>query len=409
MTDITTTANPRSGTGFLANTLRNLFIRKLATIQGGTIVLVQGDQTVHLGQGEPTVTIEVNNPALWTRLLLGGQTAAGEAYVDGDWDCDDLVTAMRLLLNNRPAYNRVDSGLAKLAVPFSLCRQWLKRNSRRGSKRNISAHYDLGNAFYQLWLDDTMSYSCALFETPDMTLFDASKAKLAATCEKLELKSTDHLLEIGTGWGGLAMYAARHYGCRITTVTISKEQFEFAQQRVIDANLDHLITIELKDYRDIEGQYDKLVSIEMVEAVGAAYLKTFMRRCGALLKPHGILLLQGITISEHLFEDYKRGEDFIQKHIFPGGFLPSVTALTDAMSKTTDLRLAKLDDMGLDYALTLMHWRHRFMNSLEALPGLGFDQRFVRLWEYYLCYCQSGFHERGISAVQMKCVKPQWR
>ena len=409
MNDITNAVTVEPSNGFLSTALQNVFIRKLSTIQGGTLIFEQGEESIRLGQGEPTVTIKINNTTFWNRLFFGGQTAAGESYVDGDWDCDDLVTAMRLLLNNQPVYNNLGSGLAKLMLPFKMLRKWFKRNSRSGSKRNISAHYDLGNEFYKLWLDDTLSYSCALFEKPDMSLYQASIAKLAATCEKLELKKSDHLLEIGTGWGGLALYAATKYGCKVTTVTISKEQYELAKQRVFDAQLDHLITVELKDYRDIKGQYDKLVSIEMVEAVGAAYLNNFVERCGALLKPEGLLVIQGIIISERLFDDYKYNEDFIQKHIFPGGFLPSTTALVDAMTKTTDLRLVKLDDMGLDYALTLQHWRERFMNAQDALPDLGFDPRFVRLWEYYLCYCESGFHERGISAVQMKCVKPQWR
>jgi len=408
MNEIAITDAPPS-TGFLNARLRNLFLEKLQTLQGGTLVLTEGMQTLHLGQGEPHIAIRINNPDLWKRLLFGGRNAAGESYVDGDWECDDLLGFMQLLLRNRPSYNRVGQGLAQLSKPLNALRKWRRRNTRNGSQRNISAHYDIGNAFYRLWLDETLMYSCALFERPEMSLHEASLAKLEVICQKLELKPEDHLLEIGTGWGGFALYAAEHYGCQVTTVTISKEQYTLAKQRIAEAKLDHKISVELKDYRDLTGQYDKLVNIEMVEAVGKAYLDTFVRRCGALLKPDGVLLIQAIVMVEHLFDAYKGGEDFIQKHIFPGGFLPSTTLLVDTLTKTTNLRLAQLDDMGMDYAITLKHWRARFMESLDALSALGFDDRFVRLWEYYLCYCECGFRERNISAIQMKCVKPGWR
>ncbi|MCV6637707.1 cyclopropane-fatty-acyl-phospholipid synthase family protein [Candidatus Albibeggiatoa sp. nov. NOAA] len=409
MNEIAIAANAPSEASFFANKLRGLFLKKLQALQGGTLVLTEGNQTLHLGQGEPKISIAVNNPEVWTRLVLGGRNAAGETYVDGDWDCDDLLGFMRLLLSNRPTYNRVGRGFGLLSTPIRALRKWRRRNTRNGSQRNISSHYDIGNAFYRLWLDDTMMYSCALFERPDMSLHEASLAKLEAICQKLELKASDHVLEIGTGWGGFALYAASHYGCKVTTITISKEQYTLAKQRIEQAQLEHLVKVELKDYRDVQGQYDKLVNIEMVEAVGEAYLNTFVGRCGDLLKPDGVLLIQTIVMAEHLFEDYKGGEDFIQKHIFPGGFLPSTTLLVDTLTKTTDLRLAQLDDMGMDYALTLEHWRKRFMDALDELPALGFDERFVRLWEYYLCYCECGFRERTISAIQMKCVKPQWR
>lgn len=409
MNEIAIKTGDSPSTGFLNSRLRHLFLNKLQTLKGGTLVLTEGNQSLHFGQGEPHIAIRINNPKLWQRLFFSGRNAAGESYVDGDWECDDLLALMQLLLRNRPSYNRMRQGSISLLKPLSALNKWRKRNNRRGSQRNISAHYDISNAFYRLWLDDTMMYSCALFTRPDMTLREASLAKLEAICQKLELKPEDHLLEIGTGWGGFALYAAQHYGCQITTVTISQEQYALAKQRIADAQLEHKITIELKDYRDLIGQYDKLVNIEMVEAVGEAYLDGFIRRCGALLKPDGILVMQAIVMVDHLFQAYKGGEDFIQKYIFPGGFLPSTTLLVDTLNKTTDLRLAQLDDIGLDYAQTLAHWRTGFMNSLDALPALGLDERFIRLWQYYLCYSECGFRERNISAIQMKCVKPGWR
>lgn len=409
MTDVAKPIDSNAARGPLLNFFRNTAIDRLSQLKNGTLVLRENGQLLELGQGEPRVEVEVSNPQFWQKLVFGGHTAAGESYIDGDWHCDDLVTAMQILLSNRKTYEQMGGGLTLLAKPLRKLRQWYRRNSRKGSQKNISAHYDLGNDFYRLWLDEAMMYSSALFESPEMSLEEASIAKLTAICDKLELKKGDHVLEIGSGWGGFALFAASNYGARVTTVTISKEQYEFAKQRIAAAGLQHLIAIELKDYRDIEGQFDKLVSIEMIEAVGEAYMDTYLRQCGRLLKPNGIFVLQGIVMTERLFEGYKADEDFIQKHIFPGGFLPTVTAITQSMSKTTDLRMAKLDDIGLDYAQTLWHWRMRFMTKLDQLPAMGFDERFIRLWQFYLCYCESGFLERTISAVQVKLVKPDWR
>ena len=407
MTDIADLPTDRQAPGLIANLMRKVFTDKLQFMTGGTLVLEQGDQTLELGSGEPRLHVQINNPQVWTRMVLGGPTAAGEAYVDGDWDCDDLVGVMRLLLSNKPAYNRMGNGLARLLTPFRRLRQWQRRNSRSGSRRNITAHYDLGNGFYQLWLDDAMMYSSALFSRPDMTLEQASRAKLAEVCSKLALKHTDHVLEIGSGWGGFAIYAAQHFGCRVTTVTISQAQYTWAKRRIDEAGLQDLIKIELKDYRDLKGQYDKLVSIEMVEAVGEAYIPGYLKKCGELLKPGGVFVLQGIVIHEALYDNYKRGEDFIQKHIFPGGFLPCLSGLVNTLDKVTDLQVTEQDDMGADYAQTLVHWRERFLRSSETLLGMGFDDRFLRLWLFYLCYCESGFREQTISVVQIQSVKPE--
>lgn len=401
----TTTAN----TGFWNNIAKNLIFDKLQSMQQGTLNIVMMQDRVSFGQGEPQVTMEVHNHQLWSKLLFGGRTAAGEAFIDGDWSCSDLVTLMRLLINNTDVYSSLSSGLATLTKPLQAIRKWQNRNSPSGSQRNISAHYDLGNEFYSLWLDETMMYSSAVFSRPDMTLQQASIAKMQAICEQLELKAGDHLLEIGSGWGSFAIYAAANYCCRVTTVTISQEQYEWAKDSVLKANIDHLVTVQLADYRELTGQYDKLVSIEMIEAVGEAYLKDYMHRCAKLLKPKGIFVMQSITMPEWLYDEYRNGEDFIQKHVFPGGFLPSVTALSQIMTKHTDFRLAQLNDIGLDYAQTLQHWHKHFNDKLDDLPALGFDQRFIRLWQFYLCYCQSGFRERVISAAQLKFVKPMWR
>jgi cyclopropane-fatty-acyl-phospholipid synthase len=388
---------------------RRLVLDRLAGLQQGRLDLTESTERWQLGDGGSPVRVDVADPAFWPAVAFSGSVGAGEAYMEGAWRCDDLTGLMRLLLRNRQVADGLEGGLARLSAPLRGLLHRHRRNTRAGSRRNIAAHYDLGNAFYRLWLDETLMYSCALFERPGMTLADASTAKLDLICRKLDLRADDHVLEIGSGWGGFALHAAGRYGCRVTTVTLSRQQMELARDRIEAAGLAGRVEILLADYRDLEGQYDKLVSVEMVEAVGAAHLGTYFRQCARLLKRGGAMLLQAITIADQRYSQALKEVDFIQKHIFPGGFLPSVTALTAAMTAASDLRAVHLQDIGPHYAETLARWRHNFLDRLDAVRALGFDERFIRMWEFYLCYCEAGFRERDIGTVQMLLAKPGWR
>lgn len=281
------------------------------------------------------------------------------------------------------------------------------RNSKPGSRRNIAAHYDLGNDFFRLWLDDSLMYSSAVFEKPTMTLEEASQTKLKLICDKLELCPTDHLLEIGTGWGGLAIFAAREYGCRVTTTTISREQFEFAQQRVRKENLEDCVTVLLEDYRDLTGQFSKLVSVEMLEAIGHEFVDRYFEQCSNLLRADGMMLLQTITIENDQYERAKRSVDFIQRYIFPGGSLSSMQVLEASVARATDLHLHHVEDIGFDYATTLRHWRERMFSRLADVRELGYSEEFVRMWDFYFCYCEGGFIEQAIGDVQLLLAKPK--
>jgi cyclopropane-fatty-acyl-phospholipid synthase len=388
---------------------RRSVLARLQALTHGSLCIAEGGNHLRFGSGRPEVALRVLDPAFWPAVAFGGSVGAGEGYMDGLWECDDLVGLTRLLLRNRAVLDGMEGGLARLSAPLRSLVHRLRRNTRAGSRRNIAAHYDLGNDFYRLWLDETMMYSCAVFERPDMDLHEASIAKLERICRKLNLKASDHVLEIGTGWGGFALYAARSRGCRVTTATISHRQYDLARQRISAAGLDDRVQVLLTDYRDLTGRYDKLVSIEMVEAVGADHLATYFRQCGRLLKPDGAMLLQAITIADQRYEQALRQVDFIQKHIFPGGFLPSVTALTAAMTEASDLRTVQLEDIGAHYAATLAHWRRNFIAALDGVRALGFDARFIRMWLFYLSYCEGGFRERDIGTVQMLLAKPGWR
>ncbi len=399
---------PRHATGF-QSLARRLVLARLAGLRHGLLELHDAGQRHRFGVEGVPIRVTVRDPAFWPAVAFGGSVGAGEAYMDGLWDCDDLTGLVRLLLRNRAVLDGMERGLARLSAPLRSLLHRMNRNTRSGSQRNIAAHYDLGNDFYQLWLDETLMYSSAVFEHPGMSLAQASTAKLERICRKLELGPGDHVLEIGTGWGGFALHAARHHGCRVTTTTLSRQQHELACQRVKSAGLEDRIEVLLKDYRDLEGQYDKLVSIEMVEAVGAEHLETYFRQCSHLLKPEGAMLLQAITIADQRYELALREVDFIQKHIFPGGFLPSVTALANALTRSSDMRAVHLEDIGPHYAETLAQWRHNFLGRLAEVRALGFDDRFIRMWVFYLCYCEGGFRERDIGTVQMLLAKPGWR
>lgn len=392
---------------------RRLALQRLQGLRQGRLTLIDAEGSQTFGQtsaeADLQATVYVYDPYVYARLALRGHIGAGEGYMAGEWSCDALTTLIRIFLLNREVMNGLERGLARLALPLFRLGHALRRNSRCGSRANIAAHYDLGNDFYRLFLDENLMYSCAFFPTSTSSLEEASTAKNARICRKLELRPQDHLLEIGTGWGGFALHAASRYDCRVTTTTISRQQYELAQERVHRAGLTERVTVLLQDYRDLQGRYDKLVSIEMIEAVGASYLAPYLRQCSRLLKPDGMLLLQAITIADQEYERARRSVDFIQHYIFPGGCLPSTTAITTTMARVTDLRLFHFEDIGAHYALTLQHWRERFLSRLQQVREQGFSETFIRMWEFYLCYCEGGFRERSISTAQILFTKPLCR
>ncbi|GAC15891.1 SAM-dependent methyltransferase [Aliiglaciecola lipolytica] len=353
---------------------------------------------------------EINflDPRAYRKLLFGGSVASGETYTENLWESPNLTDVIRIFARNLPMLDAWESKMSWFATPIRKLSNIKTKNSTRQAKKNISAHYDLGNRLYSQFLDSSMMYSAAIYPTPETSLADAQQIKLKAICDKLQLTEQDHLLEIGTGWGGLAVFAAKHYGCKVTTTTISEEQFDYAQEWVFKENLENRITLLKQDYRQLEGKYDKLVSIEMIEAVGKEYLPNFFEKCSSLLKSNGLMLLQAITIDDRRYESYSKDVDFIQKHIFPGGFLPSQFELNRHLKHYTDMMIRDLHDIGLDYAKTINHWQQRFTAKQETLSSSGYDERFMRMWQYYFSYCEGGFLERTISTVQLVISKPSY-
>jgi cyclopropane-fatty-acyl-phospholipid synthase len=376
---------------------------RLATLREGLLRVREGGETREFGSADGGVqaTLEVLDPACYAEIAFGGSVGAGESYMLGHWRTPDLTALMRLMLRNRHALDAMETGFARASAPLRAAAHWLHRNTRAGSRRNISAHYDLGNDFFRLMLDETMMYSCALFEHPEMSLAEAQRAKLDAICRKLALGPQDHVLEIGTGWGGFAIHAAGRYGCRVTTTTISPSQHALATERVRAAGLADRVTILLEDYRDLTGRYDKLVSIEMIEAVGHQYFGEFFRQCAARLVRDGRLLLQAITIADRHYARARDEVDFIKRYIFPGCCIPAISALAQAMAESSDLRIRHLEDIGPHYATTLAWWRKNFFGCLDRVRALGYPDSFIRMWEFYLCYCEAGFAERALGNVQM--------
>lgn len=359
--------------------------------------------------GVPTVEICVEDYRFYRALALKGTLGAAEAYLNGWWNCEDLVGLFRLLTTNSDVLGSVDSMIARLVRGLSTCAHFFRRNTLRGSRRNIAAHYDLGEEFYSLFLDETMTYSAGVFLNPHSTLADSSREKYDRVCRKMRLAPQHHILEIGTGWGGFALHAAQQYGCRVTTTTISRRQYEYTRDRVRQAGLEGRITVLSDDYRNLTGVYDHLVSVEMIEAVGHQYLDRFFGQCSRLLRRDGLMLLQAITIPDHRFDQYVRSVEFIQKYIFPGGCLPSIGAIAAAIGRTTDFRFLHLEDFGYHYAETLARWRQRFWQNIDKVRSLGFDERFIRMWHYYLCYCEAGFLENQIGVAQVVMARPDCR
>lgn len=394
-----------SNAGAFDRFLRQRLVARLGAIRGGQLRIHDCFGEIIVGSaaqpGAVSATLRIHHPDFYRQVASNGSVGAGEAYIDGLWSCDDLVALVRLLVRNRDLLDGMETGLARLGGYAMKAMHALKRNTRSGSRKNISVHYDLGNRFFEIFLDPDMMYSSAIFADSTESLEQASKRKLERICQKLELKPQDRLVEIGTGWGGMALYAATHYGCHVTTTTISREQHALASARVQDAGLGDRVSVLLDDYRDLQGSYDKLVSIEMIEAIGHQYLDTYFEKCASLLAPDGLALIQAITIEDHRYEQALRSVDFIKRHVFPGSFIPSVSAMVESAGCAGQLRLLNLEDFGPSYALTVQHWRQRFLSRLDRVRAQGYDERFIRMWEFYLCYCEGGFLERSISDVHL--------
>jgi cyclopropane-fatty-acyl-phospholipid synthase len=393
---------------------RRLLLGQFAALRDGELNIVEWDGSRHrFGSRTPrldvSVTLQIDHPQLYADAAFGGTVGAGEAYIRGLWRCDDLTGLVRIFVANREVMNGMDSRWALISRPVLKVFHFLNRNSKAGSARNISAHYDLGNPLYELMLDPTMAYSCGIFEHEQATLEEASIAKFEAICRKLQLKPDDRVVEIGTGWGGLAIHAASKYGCHVTTTTISREQHDYAKEKIARAGLESRVTLLLEDYRDLKGRYDKAISIEMIEAVGANYLDTYLAKCSSLLAPHGAMLLQAITIQDQFYEQARKSVDYIQRFIFPGSFIPSVEAISRSLTRATDLKIFNLEDIGPHYARTLREWRRNFFEHLPKVRALGYPDSFVRLWEFYLCYCEGGYAERQLGDVQLLLTKPGCR
>ncbi len=396
-----------------AGLARKLVLKLLAKLETGCIKIVDGEQIDVFGNTSKAypnvITIRIFHYQAYTAIVWGGSVGAAEAYMLKYWDADDVTSLVRVVIRNQMLFKGLDSGISRLAAPFYKIFHFLRRNTLSGSRKNIVAHYDLGNDFYRLFLDETLTYSSGVFERPDVSLKEASIAKYDRICRKLNLSEKDHVLEIGTGWGGFTLHAVQNYGCRVTTTTISDEQYALAKERFDRAGISDRVTLLTSDYRELTGKFDKLVSIEMIEAVGHQYLNGFMAQCASMLKPDGIMLIQAITMADWAFDEHKKEVDFIKRYIFPGSCIPSVAAIGDAVAKGTDLRLFDLEDITPHYAETLRRWRNNFLGNLEAVKALGFSSEFLRMWEYYLRYCEAGFDERYLGNAQMVFAKPLFR
>jgi cyclopropane-fatty-acyl-phospholipid synthase len=414
-TALAASSTPAAAYGWLDRALRSRLLRQMSALRDSRLRIVDalGDITLGTPADDPAqtlhATVHVRDAGFYRQVAGNGSVGAGEAYMDAAWTCDDPVALMRMLVRNRDLLDAMETGLARLGGWAMRAWHALNRNTRNGSRRNIAAHYDLGNDFFRLFLDANLMYSSAIYARDDESLETASTRKLDRICRKLALNPRDRVVEIGTGWGGFALHAARNYGCHVTTTTISREQHELASARVREAGLENRVEVLLRDYRDLDGRYDKLVSIEMIEAIGHQYLENYFGKVGSLLEPDGMALIQAITIEDHRYAQALRAVDFIKRYIFPGSFIPAVSVILEAAARTSDLKLFHLEDIGPSYAITLAAWRERFHKRLADVRALGYDERFVRMWDFYLAYCEAGFRERSTGDVQMLLVKPGCR
>ena len=398
---------------FIDRLSRRLFFALMNDFKTGILTLIEKNQQYPFGQSSKGIslqaTIHVHHPRFYTSTVFGGSIGSAEAYMAGLWSTSHLTNVIRLVILNWQLMEKMDKGWSWLSDPVHKLYHYFRRNTLKGSKENIVVHYDLGNDFYRLFLDETLTYSCGIFEHENSTLKDASIEKYDRICRKLQLHPKDHVIEIGGGWGGFSIHAAKHYGCRVTTTTISDEQYALAEKRILTSGLSHRIRLLRKDYRHLGGKFDKLVSIEMIEAVGHQYLNTFFGICSRLLKANGMMLLQAITIVDHMFDAHKRSVDFSKRYIFPGSCIPSIRAIMSSIARKTDLKLFHLEDITPHYVRTLAEWRKRFFDRIDDVRKMGFSDAFIRMWEYYLCYCEGGFAERYIGDVQMLLTKPMCR
>lgn len=387
-------------------------LTRFSRITGGSIQIDDADDSRSIGVSDRessdhlSVKLDVFDPSFYIRTLLGGTIGSAESYMDGQWMASDLTNLIRILVRNIESITSLDRTWSSIQKMGHWLLHKLRRNTVAGSRKNIHQHYDLGNEFYQLFLDPTMNYSSGIFPGDGSNMLHSSLFKMNWICEKLQLKSDDHVVEIGTGWGGLACFMAKHYGCQVTTTTISRQQFEFAQSQVKAAGLSDRVNVLLKDYRDLDGKFDKLVSVEMIEAVGHQYFDQYFHKCNNVLKDDGLMLLQGITMSQQNYQAHLKNVDFIRRYIFPGGCLPSIVGIGESIGRTGDMRIVHLEDITTHYEKTLQQWRYQFFKNIARVRELGYDDRFIRMWHFYLCYCEAAFAERRVNTVQMVMAKP---
>ena len=393
---------------FLATFFKKIILKKFGQLQFGFLRILDGDEEFHFGddKSELKADVQIFSPEFYVFMGSGGLLGVTESYTAGYWQSNNLVSLIQIVIQNKDVMSQLDSGWARLFKPVNQYIHSFRQNSLGGSKKNILAHYDLSNEFYQLWLDETMTYSCGVFDNKSSTLEEASVEKLDRICRKLQLTDRDSVLEIGTGWGSFAIHAVKNYGCKVTTTTISDAQYELAKERINQEGLTDRIILLKDDYRKLTGQYDKIVSIEMIEAVGHEYVPVFFKIVSSLLKEDGLFVMQGITYNDQNFDVYKNSVDFIKKYIFPGSCLISVSQVTETMKKYTDLSIVHLEDITVHYARTLKIWRENFQSSIPSIKALGFSSAFIKMWDFYFVYCEAGFRERHIGDYQFVFSKP---
>jgi len=402
--------NCAQNTGWFTNFYKKLVIGAFSSIETGQVALVDGSSRSVFGDTSSNlkVTISVNDKAMYKAFALSGSVGAGESYILGQWSCDNLTRLIEIFAINQDQLDNFEKKFSFFSNIAHRINHFKNKNSESGSKKNIVAHYDLGNDLYESFLSDEMLYSSAVYPSKDATLEEAQQYKLKRICEQVELQQGDSVIEIGTGWGAFAIYAATHYDCHVTTTTISDEQYDYVANKVKALGLERKITLLKLDYRLLEGQYDKLVSIEMIEAVGHEYLPSFFTKCGDLLKENGAMLIQAITISDQRYKHYLKNSDFIQQYIFPGGCLPSLNEMSEQIKNNTNMVIHSVNDIGAHYARTLADWRERFIQSWPELDRTKFDERFYRLWLFYFAYCEGAFRTRATSTVHLMARKPRF-